>query len=72
VFDLKSNISGKVSEKIWNISGMLYEQIEFPIEIINKFTSVEMADFSVAITTEYLYENKKPKPNTTKQIPKDQ
>lgn len=58
VFELKSNITGKVSDKAWNISGPLYEQIDFPIDIINKFTSVEMADFSVTVLTEYLYDKK--------------
>lgn len=51
VFELKSNITGKVSDKAWNISGPLYEQIDFPIDIVNKFTSVEMADFSVTVLT---------------------
>ena len=27
VFDLKSEITGRVSDRIWNVSGLLYEQI---------------------------------------------
>lgn len=72
VFDLKSNITGKVSEKIWNISGALYEQVDFPIDIINRFPSADVADFSVSVITEYVYEKKSVKPGTTKQLSKEQ
>ena len=43
VFNLKSVITGKISDKIWNISGVLYEQIDFPIDIVNKFSGSEIA-----------------------------
>lgn len=72
MFDLKSNITGKVSEKIWNIAGALYEQVDFPIDIVNRFTSVEVADFSVTIQTEYIYEKKSVKPGTIKPLTKEQ
>lgn len=39
VFDLRSQITGKISDRVWNITGVLYEQVEFNIDIANKFTS---------------------------------
>lgn len=39
VFDLRSQITGKISDRIWNISGVIYEQIEFNIDVANKFTA---------------------------------
>lgn len=56
VFELKSEITGRVSDRIWNVSGLLYEQIEFPIEVANKFTSSELVDFSITYQTEYIFE----------------
>lgn len=51
VFQLKSEITGKVSDRIWNVSGLLYEQIEFPIEVANKFTSAQLVDFTITYQT---------------------
>jgi hypothetical protein len=55
VFELKSEITGKVSDRIWNVSGLLYEQIEFPIEVCNKFSSAELVDFAITYQTEYIF-----------------
>lgn len=57
VFDLRSQITGKISDRIWNISGVLYEQIEFNIDVANKFTSSEVVDFQITYETEYIFEN---------------
>jgi len=27
VFDLRSQITGKISDRVWNITGVLYEQV---------------------------------------------
>ena len=51
VFELKSDIIGRTSDRIWNISGILYEQVEFPIEVYNKFTAAEMVDFAITYQT---------------------
>lgn len=39
VFELKSNITGRKSEKQWNVSSILYDIFEFQIQIANKFTA---------------------------------
>lgn len=39
VFELRSEITGRVSDRVWNISGLLYEQVEFQIEVFNKFVT---------------------------------
>mgnify|MGYP006959897571 FL=1 len=57
VFDLRSQITGKISDRVWNISGVLYEQVEFNIDIANKFTSSEVVDFLITYETEYIFEN---------------
>ena len=72
VFELQSEIVGKVSDRIWNISGILYEQVEFPIEVFNKFTSAEMVDFAITYQTEYLFENRGRKKGGEPPLPKDQ
>ncbi len=46
--------------------------MDFPIDIVNKFTSVEMADFSVSVQTEYIYEKKAAKPGSVKPLNKEQ
>ena len=46
--------------------------MDFPIDIINRFPSVDAADFSVAVITEYIYEKKSVKPGTVKPLSKDQ
>lgn len=51
VFDLKSEITGKVSDRIWNISGVIYEQIQFNIDVSNKFTIAEIVDFVITHET---------------------
>jgi len=71
VFDLKSEITGRVSDRIWNVSGLLYEQIEFPIEVTNKFTSSELVDFTITYQTEYIFETKTMKgKNSAPPLPK--
>lgn len=73
VFELKSEITGRVSDRIWNVSGLLYEQIEFPIEVANKFTSSELVDFSITYQTEYIFESRLLKgKNATPPLPKEQ
>jgi hypothetical protein len=57
VFDLRSQITGKISDRIWNISGVIYEQIEFNIDVTNKFTASEVVDFAITYETEYIFEN---------------
>ena len=58
VFELQSDIIGRTSDRIWNISGILYEQVEFPIEVYNKFTTAEMVDFTISYETEYIFESR--------------
>ena len=72
VFNLQANIVGKISDKIWNISGILYEQVDFPIDVVNKFAASEISEFSVSITTEYLYEPKKGKKEVSRRLQKNQ
>lgn len=67
VFDLKSQITGKISDRIWNITGVIYEQIEFNIDVANKFTSAELVDFAITYETEYIFENA-PKGKKTEKI----
>jgi len=55
VFDLRSQITGKISDRIWNISGVIYEQVEFNIDVANKFLSSEVVDFSIVYETEYIF-----------------
>ncbi len=57
MFDLRSQITGKISDRIWNISGVIYEQVEFNIDVSNKFTSSEIVDFAITYETEYIFEN---------------
>jgi hypothetical protein len=57
VFDLRSQITGKISDRIWNISGVIYEQIEFNIDVTNKFTASEVVDFAITYETGYIFEN---------------
>ena len=72
VFDLKSEITGRVSDRIWNVSGLIYEQIEFPIEVTNKFTSSELVDFTITYQTEYIFETKMMKgKNSAPPLPKE-
>lgn len=70
MFELQSEIVGRVSDRIWNISGILYEQVEFPIEVYNKFTTAEMVDFTISYQTEYLFENRAKKKGDPP-LPKD-
>ena len=72
VFELKSEIVGRTSDRIWNISGILYEQVEFPIEVHNKFTSAEIVDFSITYQTEYIFEKTGRGKNAAPPLPKDQ
>ena len=65
VFELKSLITGRISDRIWNVSGVLYEQVEFPIEIHNKFTTADIVDFSVTYLTEYTLESSRRKSQKT-------
>ena len=51
---------------------MLYEQIEFPIEVTNKFNSAELVDFTITYQTEYIFDNKYLKAkNPIPPLPKD-
>jgi hypothetical protein len=43
VFELKSQITGRVSDIIWNVSSPLYESFEKVINFTNKFS--QNADF---------------------------
>ena len=52
VFVLKSEIIGRVSEKIWPHSAPLYEISDCPIAITNKFSSAEIANFEITIIPE--------------------
>ncbi|EAR97253.2 flagellar associated protein (macronuclear) [Tetrahymena thermophila SB210] len=58
VFDLKSQITGRVSQQIWNVECSMYECKEFSIAVQNKFLNHEYGDFMVSIMHEY--EIKKP------------
>ncbi|EGR31281.1 hypothetical protein IMG5_114390, partial [Ichthyophthirius multifiliis] len=53
VFDLKSQITGRISEQIWNVDTPLYECKEFSIQIHNKFQNCEYGDFQIQIIHEY-------------------
>ncbi|CAD8106047.1 unnamed protein product [Paramecium primaurelia] len=50
VFELKSSITGRKSEKQWNVSSILYEIFDFQIQITNKF--LFDGDFQIIITHE--------------------
>jgi hypothetical protein len=50
VFELKSLVVGRVSEKIWTTNSMLYEQTDFAIQIQNK--SNFDGDFNITIIHE--------------------
>ena len=50
VFDLKSNITGRVSEKLWTVQSSLYEVFEFPISVTNKFLIGDSGEFTITIT----------------------
>jgi len=49
VFELRSEIVGRVSDKIWTVSSVLYEQKEFSISVVNKFSTSEFGHFSISI-----------------------
>ncbi|CAD8117028.1 unnamed protein product [Paramecium sonneborni] len=50
VFELKSSITGRKSEKQWNVSSILYEIFDFQIQITNKF--LQDGEFQIIITHE--------------------
>lgn len=49
VFDLKSQIMGRVSDQTWNVAAPLYETFEKQIQITNKFPSESGGDFTITI-----------------------
>jgi hypothetical protein len=72
VFDLKSLIIGRISESAESIGSPLYEQKDFSISIVNKFSTAEVGNFQVKLIHEpyirpevplkkkKLYQQKKP------------
>ncbi len=48
---------------------MIYEQIEFNIDVANKFTSSEVVDFAITYETEYIFENLTRGKNKTDKAP---
>ena len=51
---------------------MFYEQVEFSIEVFNKFTSAEMIDFNINYQTEYIFESRGKNKNAPQPLPKEQ
>ncbi|EWS70940.1 flagellar associated protein, putative (macronuclear) [Tetrahymena thermophila SB210] len=49
VFDLKSNVTGRISEKIIQTTSNLYENTEFQFQVTNKFQNAEWGEFEVNI-----------------------
>lgn len=45
VYDLKSQIVGRVSEEVHQVTSSLYEQKEFSIQIVNKFNTADFGNF---------------------------
>jgi hypothetical protein len=52
VFDLKSQIVGRISEQTHNISTALYETKDFAIQIVNKFTNADFGNFQITLVHE--------------------
>lgn len=47
VFDLSGVANGRVSDKIWTVTSTLYEQKEFTITVVNKFSTSEFGNFTI-------------------------
>ncbi|EGR28301.1 hypothetical protein IMG5_179020 [Ichthyophthirius multifiliis] len=71
VFDLKSQIIGRVSQKIEEVESVLYEQKEFIIKVENKFTRFDHADFLVTILHEWETKQTQSNPNPVKKATKN-
>lgn len=65
VFELRSQISGRRSEKQWSASSALYELHEFSMQITNKFQFAEAGEFLIQIIHEKI---KKDDPKSRKMV----
>lgn len=67
VFELRSQITGRRSEKQWTVSSALYELYEFPMQITNKFQFADSGEFSIQIVHEKIKKDDPSKRKKTKQ-----